>query len=841
MIQIFSKMSQELQLIDVNTDNTPAQETLNVKSDNPSTGEPCSKEVNLKYVLNEIKNVKVAKTNAKKGMGVKREVINDVNIKYEPNSALYLVLKEELSKLKPGDTIEDNEKKAEAVVESISDQKDIAGNNPVSNIKFKVNVKSEGFVSQVTMNLYHSSQGVHLQGGRRKGENTSCSIMANIFENMCQNMTINKAQRIKSIKIALLNIDLRKKYTNQAKPLKTKIVTKVEKVKGRDVYLCDLCDYNTVIKGLMQRHKFIRHHTPVKPEASTVPKKEVKSDEIQVEEECMLCTFSCKHETDLKEHQLRVHSNKKHVTWKQENPVLDANQQHLPLMDLNGQQLTDLLRQQGQQQINTPVQQLTGAAEQAQQTAPLGHQVLQQIVTLGQEEEQLHPAANSGEQSGQQQLAAEEQATHPQAQEQLIGPLGSKLLEDVKQLKLALTNITKEKEELKVDSVKAVKKLETEKKLVEEELSQAVTAIRTLQRDLEEATEKAKVFEGLFKVEEEKNKQLETKPEDVEYTELTDTRVEEVWNDEGGNLVKRLEVEERQRYLFCKRCDKMFQSENALQSHLKEHNRLDKKVLKCDYCDFTTTEVNLYMMHVPEVHSTKFTCKTCNFEFISQKVLVEHATNAHPLVYSQQTHQSSTAQERPLFPCGFCNATFETKRDFDIHTQERHTRPRVQEQNQSSVECYDCGDKLCNKNELINHKREAHHKKKLCSFFHGNGRPCRFPAQQCVDIHEENITPTLSNDYRKRIECRNGSNCNFQRSQSCHYKHAQIVERTAPEVPRSAPTSNNIITPRAWTDQDMVLMKDMVMQINQNLENVSSRLFSLETDFPKLGSVQKTN
>ena len=165
----------------------------------------------------------------------------------------------------------------------------------------------------------------------------------------------------------------------------------------------------------------------------------------------------------------------------------------------------------------------------------------------------------------------------------------------------------------------------------------------------------------------------------------------------------------------------------------------------------------------------------------------------------------------------------------------------MQEQNQSSVECYDCGDKLGNKNELINHKREAHHKKKLCSFFHGNGQPCRFPAQQCIDIHEENITPTVFNDYRKRIECRNGSNCNFERSQSCHYKHAQIVDRTAPEVPRSAPTSNNVITPRAWTDQDMVLLKDVVMQINQNLENVSSRLFSLETDFPKLGSVHKTN
>ena len=117
--------------------------------------------------------------------------------------------------------------------------------------------------------------------------------------------------------------------------------------------------------------------------------------------------------------------------------------------------------------------------------------------------------------------------------------------------------------------------------------------------------------------------------------------------------MKRLEVEERQKYLFCKRCDKMFQSENALRSHLKEHNRLDNKVLKCDYCDFTTTEVNLYMLHVPEVHSNKFTCKTCNFEFISQKVLVDHATNAHPLVYPQPTQQSSLLKKDHCSPVAF--------------------------------------------------------------------------------------------------------------------------------------------------------------------------------------------
>ena len=92
---------------------------------NPVVKEPVQKEANLKYVLNEVKNLKVAKTNATKKLEVKREVVNDLNIKYELNSALYLVAKEELIKLKPGDMLKDVDGKFEAEVEFIAEQKDM--------------------------------------------------------------------------------------------------------------------------------------------------------------------------------------------------------------------------------------------------------------------------------------------------------------------------------------------------------------------------------------------------------------------------------------------------------------------------------------------------------------------------------------------------------------------------------------------------------------------------------------------------------------------------------------------------------------------------------------------
>ena len=51
------------------------------------------------YVLNELKNVKTAKDNAKKDFTVERNVVNDLNLRYNLNSALFLVLKEDVEQI----------------------------------------------------------------------------------------------------------------------------------------------------------------------------------------------------------------------------------------------------------------------------------------------------------------------------------------------------------------------------------------------------------------------------------------------------------------------------------------------------------------------------------------------------------------------------------------------------------------------------------------------------------------------------------------------------------------------------------------------------------------------
>ena len=69
-------------------------EALGVKEEERvNTEETVENQVKLNYVLSELKNVKVAKLNARKAIEPKRIDIDDQNIRYETNSAFYLVCK----------------------------------------------------------------------------------------------------------------------------------------------------------------------------------------------------------------------------------------------------------------------------------------------------------------------------------------------------------------------------------------------------------------------------------------------------------------------------------------------------------------------------------------------------------------------------------------------------------------------------------------------------------------------------------------------------------------------------------------------------------------------------
>ena len=62
----------------------------------------------------------MAKVNAKKDMAVKRIEVDEVNTRYELNSALFLVMKEEMIELKPNRKFYDESTQVWMEVESVA-------------------------------------------------------------------------------------------------------------------------------------------------------------------------------------------------------------------------------------------------------------------------------------------------------------------------------------------------------------------------------------------------------------------------------------------------------------------------------------------------------------------------------------------------------------------------------------------------------------------------------------------------------------------------------------------------------------------------------------------------
>ena len=287
-----------------------------------------AKAIKLKYVLNELKNLRVARENAKRSMEPQKETTDDVNILLNLNSAHYLAVKEELSKLDPGSFSELNNVKME-LLESIKDQSDEVYNNPVSLMKWKVSQTIQGnmtWETTTTMLMYHTKQRIHLQGGRRNGDVTSVSLAADFMEGWCKIIFETHREKIHSVKEALLTMDLRKNYGGMQLRQKFNQTKENEKT----LFKCELCHYKLVHKTDLVRHSYAIHQTKtaspesVKETDGTATKRKsvqfsdsskmprvlegVPEEEEEYHTECLLCKLECKNELDLNEHIKYIHT-----------------------------------------------------------------------------------------------------------------------------------------------------------------------------------------------------------------------------------------------------------------------------------------------------------------------------------------------------------------------------------------------------------------------------------------------------------------------------------------------------------------------------------------------------
>ena len=145
---------------------------------------------------------------------------------------------------------------------------------------------------------------------------------------------------------------------------------------------------------------------------------------------------------------------------------------------------------------------------------------------------------------------------------------------------------------------------------------------------------------------------------------------EEVYEDnEAGELVAhQSNIMEH----VCKKCDKQLNNEHQFRQHMKEHMKKDNQLVNCHYCDFLANDATKYISKIGGMHSPKFKCETCGEEFYDTKTKFEHIMVVHAFNYTTQGKTSEL------------------------------------------VECFNCGEQLSSKLDLMNHKKSKHYRTKLC-------------------------------------------------------------------------------------------------------------------------------
>ena len=229
--------------------------------------------IKVKYSLNKLKNLEVAKANVLRPIKVDRIVTNDTNVRYEMNSGQYLHIKEEMKQYKKGDL--DNSENGEITfrAEKNSFVEDINDNNPGTQVKMVITNNKTKETTNVVIKLYHTNQSIHLQGGRRMGKTTSTFMLADCMEsywrrNMTENASsINEANEcIKSMVI------------------KPGMATRARTSSGDPILNCDKCSYSCELRHRLNIHKISMHSKKKFPLKITAVKRKsspTKAPEIQ--------------------------------------------------------------------------------------------------------------------------------------------------------------------------------------------------------------------------------------------------------------------------------------------------------------------------------------------------------------------------------------------------------------------------------------------------------------------------------------------------------------------------------------------------------------------------------
>ena len=176
------------------------------------------------------------------------------------------------------------------------------------------------------------------------------------------------------------------------------------------------------------------------------------------------------------------------------------------------------------------------------------------------------------------------------------------------------------------------------------------------------------------------------------------------------------------------------------------------EVLNCMKCSFKSKDMPLLKKHMVDAHPEKqFNCNQCDFQATSQLQLNKHINLKHKVV-GQNLEQ--------VIQCKNCGEQFSEKWNLMTHRKLKHkntiafcrnnllgkcsftsemcwwNHEKSQNDQNSSVECFLCGEPFDSKAGMMIHRKSVHKSKvRKCTNFMQNN--CKFENKACWYMHDQ--------------------------------------------------------------------------------------------------------